>query len=251
MAAHTKMEYVMPSLSSNCTATEEQFECHAITNKYSEAVSVVQQICTVLCDIKNLAGCALAKAGESSECTSVVNSMEENRANFCKVPDGKPLFSAFYGMYAVMPNELKAILKVSAQEGRSGAVNKTSVKSMAQDDDLHEVMRRKRYISNNTLQTARKSTKPVPTSAAMLTHNFFAPLRTTDMDTETTEAENTLPEQEASRKPGRPLPVVMTFITNLVRLQSDLKTMSKESKSSEIDNMEPISQEKKWWTIPP
>jgi hypothetical protein len=43
------------------------------------------------------------------------------------------------------------------------------------------------------------------------------------MDTETTEAENTLPEQEAPRKPSRLPPIVTTFTTNLSRLQSDLK----------------------------
>jgi hypothetical protein len=40
------------------------------------------------------------------------------------------------------------------------------------------------------------------------------------MDTETTGAENT--EQEAPRKSGRPPPIVMTSITNLIRLQSNL-----------------------------
>jgi hypothetical protein len=51
--------------------------------------------------------------------------------------------------------------------------------------------------------TAKKSTEGVPTSAAVklplkqvLTLNFFAPLSTTDMGRETTEAQNTLPEQE-------------------------------------------------------
>jgi hypothetical protein len=43
------------------------------------------------------------------------------------------------------------------------------------------------------------------------------------MDTETTGAENTLPEQEAPRKSGRNPPIVMTPTTNLIRLQSDLK----------------------------
>jgi hypothetical protein len=57
----------------------------------------------------------------------------------------------------------------------------------------------------------------------MLTCNFFSPLRTTDVDTETTATEDTLPEQEAPRKSGRPPPVVMTFTTNLILLQSDLK----------------------------
>jgi hypothetical protein len=55
-------------------------------------------------------------------------------------------------------------------------------------------------------QSAKKSTKIVPTSAAVKltpkaasTRNYFAPLRTTDMDTETTGAENMLPEQEAPK----------------------------------------------------
>jgi hypothetical protein len=42
------------------------------------------------------------------------------------------------------------------------------------------------------------------------------PLRTTDMDTETTVTENTVLEQEAPRKPGRPPPIVMTSTTNLI-----------------------------------
>jgi hypothetical protein len=66
---------------------------------------------------------------ESSKWTSIVKSAEENRANFCKLPDGKPLFSAFCGMYTVTLNELKAVLKVSAQAGQSGGVNKTPVES--------------------------------------------------------------------------------------------------------------------------
>jgi phosphatidate phosphatase PAH1 len=61
-------------------------------------------------------------------------------------------------MYTVTMNELKAVLKVSAQAGQSGAVNKTSVKSMVQDDDFREVKRRKRHNSNDTSQTAKKST---------------------------------------------------------------------------------------------
>jgi hypothetical protein len=74
------------------------------------------------------------------------------------------------------------------------------------------------------MQTAKKSTKPVPKSAAVslpqkaaLTHNFFAPLRTTDMDTETPGAENTLLEQEAPRKLGRLPPIMMTSTTNIIQ----------------------------------
>jgi hypothetical protein len=67
-----------------------------------------------------------------------VNSAEENRANFCKVLERKPLFSALYDIYTVTLNELKAVLKVNTQGGRSGAVNKTSLESTAQDDDFQE-----------------------------------------------------------------------------------------------------------------
>jgi hypothetical protein len=56
----------------------------------------------------------------------------------------------------------------------------------------------------------------------MSSWNFFAPLRTTDMDMETSEAENTLPVWETPRKPGR-LPPIMTSTTNVIQLQSDLQ----------------------------
>jgi hypothetical protein len=131
-------------------------------------------------------------------------------------------------MCKVKLNEMKAVFKVSAPEGRSGAVNKTSVVSTAPDDDFQEVKTRKRHIFNDTSQTAKKSTTPVAISAAvkpppksLLTLNIFALLRTTDMDTETTQAENTLPKQEAPRKSGGPPPIVMTSTTNLNQLQRD------------------------------
>jgi hypothetical protein len=69
-------------------------------------------------------------------------------------------------MYAVTLNKLKAILKVTVQERRSGAVNKNSVESMTQDD-FQEVKKRKRHIFNNISQRTKKSTKPVSISAAI------------------------------------------------------------------------------------
>jgi hypothetical protein len=127
-------------------------------------------------------------------------------------------------------NELKANVKVSARAGQSGVVNKTSVESSAQGDGFQEVKRRKRHITNDTSQTAKKSATLVPTSAAakvppkaVLTRNFLLPLRTTDLDMDTTGAGNTLPEREALRKPGRPPPIVVTSTTNLIRLQRALK----------------------------
>jgi hypothetical protein len=64
---------------------------------------------------------------EISEWNSIVSNVE-NRANVCKTLDGKLLFNAFYGMYAVTLNELMTVLEVSGQAAQSGAVNKTSRK---------------------------------------------------------------------------------------------------------------------------
>jgi hypothetical protein len=104
------------------------------------------------------------------------------------------------------------------------------LESAVHDDDFQGVKRHKRHISNDTSQTAKKSKISAPKSAAgklptktMISRNFFAHRRTNDMDTETTGTENTLPEKEAPRKSGRPPPILMTSITNLIRIQSDFK----------------------------
>jgi hypothetical protein len=52
-----------------------------------------------------------------------VNSVE-NIVNFCKALDGKPLVSALCGMYSVILNEMKAVLKVSAQAEQKCVMNK-------------------------------------------------------------------------------------------------------------------------------
>jgi hypothetical protein len=52
-----------------------------------------------------------------------VNSAEENRESLCKILDGKPLFSSLCGMYIMKLNDLKVVMKVSAQAEQSGAVN--------------------------------------------------------------------------------------------------------------------------------
>jgi hypothetical protein len=126
--------------------------------------------------------------------------------------------------------ELTAIINASAQAGQIDAENKTSVESTAQDDDFRDGKRRKRQISIDTSQAAKNSTKPVPTYAAVklprktvLTRKIFASLRTTDMNTEITGAENTLQEQEAPRYPCRSPLVVMTSTSKLIQLQKELK----------------------------
>jgi hypothetical protein len=47
----------------------------------------------VLSDIENLVRCTPAKVGKGSKRTSIVNSVEKNRAHICEGLDGKPLLS--------------------------------------------------------------------------------------------------------------------------------------------------------------
>jgi hypothetical protein len=64
----------------------------------------------VLSDIEILAKCTTPKVGESSECKFIVSRAEENKANFCKILEEKPLFGDFYGMYTLTLNELKIVM---------------------------------------------------------------------------------------------------------------------------------------------
>jgi hypothetical protein len=105
-------------------------------------------------------------------------------------------------VYVLILNEIKAVLNVSAQAGQSGAVNKSAVVSMAQDDDFQEIKRRKKHISNVTSWTAKKSTMSVPTFATVtlplnvvLTRKLFGSLTILT----TIGAENRLPKQEDPR----------------------------------------------------
>jgi hypothetical protein len=61
-------------------------------------------------------------------------------------------FDAVHRTYLAKLYDVKAVTKVNAQAGQSGAVSKTSVKQTARDDDFQEAKRCKKHISNNTLQ---------------------------------------------------------------------------------------------------
>jgi hypothetical protein len=89
-------------------------------------------------------------------------------------------------MYTATLNELKAVQEASAQAGQSGAVNKISLESTAQDDDFREVKRRKRKSlitphrqPRNLLNQSPRLQLPNP----VLISNFFATFSSIDMDT--------------------------------------------------------------------
>jgi hypothetical protein len=58
----------------------------------------------------------------------------------------------------------------------------------------------------------------LPSSMKMATKNFFAPHRTTSMDTDAPGTESSAAEEAIPGKATRPAPMVLTFETNLFLL---------------------------------
>jgi hypothetical protein len=198
--------------------------CHH--GQIPRVASVVQQVHRFLNDFENAAECTPAKVGEISEWTSIVNSSEENRANFCKTRDEKPLFCSLYGMYRVILNELMAVINVSSHKEQSSAVNKTSVESTVQDDDVWEVKRFKKRICNYTSQTAKKSTSPNIRSCQAASESSVNSQISSHLSELLTWTRRLL-EQDTLRKSGRPPSIMMTSTTILIRLQGALNEQVK------------------------
>jgi hypothetical protein len=66
------------------------------------------------------------------------------------------------------------------------------------------------------------------TIAKVSTRDFFAPMRTTNMDTDSSGSETTPQEDTVPAKTCRPPPIILTTPTNLIQLQKQLKNVVKE-----------------------
>jgi hypothetical protein len=141
------------------------------------------------------------------------NQLGRGEQNFCKALQRKTLLSALYSTYTVTLNELKSLLKASSQQG----------------DDFKEVRNRKRHSSQEATNTPKKATLPTP-SGKVATRNFFAPLRTANMDTDPPAAEPSSAAQETvPGKTGRPPAIILTSVTNLMQLQKQLEGVAKQA----------------------
>jgi hypothetical protein len=127
--------------------------------------------------------------------------------------------------------KLKAVLKESTPAGQS----KTPKSAATQEDGFKEVRRRKRHSTNETVPTSKKAV-PIAASTAedtpskeVVTRNYFAKLRVSDMDTDSANTEASPDEAAAPAKRGRPPPIVLTSAANLILLQTQLKGVVSEN----------------------
>jgi hypothetical protein len=78
----------------------------------------MQHLFKVLSDLEALAGSTLRPVGKSEEWAAVIRASEDNLACYSLALQGKAFYSALYGTYTVMLNELKRVLKFSSQAGQ-------------------------------------------------------------------------------------------------------------------------------------
>jgi hypothetical protein len=135
----------------------------------------------------------------------------------------KPTFSALYGTYTVTLQGIKAVIKARTLADQTN-IPKTTGQQTNKKDDFQEVRRRKRRATNETTGTSKKATVQNKTSTALniplpkevVTRNFFAPFRATDMDTDVSGTEANSNEEAVPGKTGRPPPIILTSTTNLI-----------------------------------
>jgi hypothetical protein len=94
-----------------------QSEYQVLLKQYPDADTQYRLLYTTICNIEDLAGCTPAAVRESTQWTEIVNTAEDNRANYCKALSGKVLFSAPHGTYTVALKELKSLMKASNSAG--------------------------------------------------------------------------------------------------------------------------------------
>jgi hypothetical protein len=158
---------------------------------HPDAVPCMQHLFKVLGDLQSLAGCTPRPVGESEEWAAVIRAVEDNMESYSMALQGKTLYSSLCGSYTVTLNDLKHILKSSGQ-----------ARQPSKADGFQEVRSRKRHSTAEAARSPKKAA--VPTPVQVPTRNFFAPLRTAQMDTDTPVAENSTDEASAASKAARP-----------------------------------------------
>jgi hypothetical protein len=106
-------------------------------------------------------------------------------------------------------------------------LKKTLDDSTQQVDGFKEVQRRKRHCNEEPAQTTKKV--PLPASTVKVATKNFIPLQTTNMDNDAPDTESTTTEKVVSEKWGRLPPLRLTFATNLIELQKQLKGLAKDT----------------------
>jgi hypothetical protein len=168
--------------------------------------------------------------GDGEAWKQVICNVIEDKTQLCNLLQGKTLYCALYGIYTVALSDLTDIF----QQGSQKTIPDESIATTAvagptrtepSGDEFREQRRRKRNISSEGEASSSKKAPQLETQKSTTTRNYFAPLRTAEMDIEdNSAAEGGTPseQQAASLNKGRPPPIILTSPTNLISLQRNL-----------------------------
>jgi hypothetical protein len=138
----------------------------------------------VLVDIAHLAARTPIYVGQSPKWNETVKNATEASRNLHQLFVGKPLYSALQDVYAEIRIDLKGFLQESAAKGNAPC---TSI-SGTDGNEFREQKRRKRNYPGFTENETKKPTTTLNNPRWLRhqeipTRNFFAPLRTTEVET--------------------------------------------------------------------
>jgi hypothetical protein len=167
-------------------------ESSEIIKKYPDTALVIIQVTNILSVLVCLAVCTPVHVGESDAWKKVVENAKQDRLNFCQILKGKRLFLALCGTYTVVLNDLNIVLKECVRkEAMTEKTPASPETELCDNEGFRQQRRRKRNSSSEDHTNKKPSTKPGNTSLPLphklvSIRNYYAPLRSADMDVETT-----------------------------------------------------------------
>jgi hypothetical protein len=205
-----------------------KLEYKKLLNQPPNADVQLKQLFKVLCYIEDVAGYIPASVGDSDQWSSIINTAEENRKNFCKAIGRKTLYSALYDTYTVALQELKTLLKASITADRTPTPKSASIQEEVSlnfgggsDKAASKPPKRQKSSANCSVYPRRHFRQSHhekilrPTEDNVYGHRHFR-------------------FGEHSTRRGGPgenvqaTPINLTSSTNLIQLQKQLKNVVKE-----------------------
>jgi hypothetical protein len=160
--------------------------------------------------------------GNSVVWKDLITRAEAERVVLCKHLDGKSLFTAMLRPYAALHRELRDSILPAQQKLTEGFREQRRRERNPPDKQAKK--------SKTNVQTpGSKDSKQQP-QGEVTTKNFFAPLRRTEMENESTLTEGTSDEQSrepSSSKAGRPPPIMLTSAVKQIQLQRNVRNIVK------------------------
>jgi hypothetical protein len=211
-----------------------QNNLNKLTGKHPECVEDIKTLHAGLVTVGQLIQSSPRANGNGAEWKSIITRTEEEKTVLCKHVEEQALFSGMLRLYATTHRELGN----SLMQEPSVVTERDPAQST---EEFREQKGRKRTPTDEKVENQKK-TKAAPTprnpkiqpQGQVSTKNFFAPLRTKDMEMEYPVVDGAAEiadgeQQKSPSQSGRPPRIILTSVVNLKHLQKQLKGVINDS----------------------